>query len=464
VTLNGSGSSDTDGTIVSYEWREGVSTIGTGATPTISFAVGTHTVTLFVIDDDGTIATDSVVITVNPAPPPPNVPPSANAGPDQSVTDANFNGSEPVTLNGSASTDPDGTIVGYEWREGSIVLGTGATPTALFAVGTHTVTLRVTDDDGATGTDTVVITVNPAPNQTPHANAGLDQTVTDANGDGSDPVVLNGAGSWDPDGSLVSYEWREGAALIGTGATPTVSFAVGTHTVTLQVTDDDGATATDTVVITVNPAPPPPNVAPTANAGPNQSATDTNGNGSESVTLNGSGSSDSDGTIVSYEWREGAALIGTGTTPTISFAVGTHTVTLQVTDDDGATATDTVVVTVNPAPAPSTVHVGDLDGSSTSNRNEWTARVTATVHNTNHQPVSGAVVTGSWSGGVFETGSCTTNASGTCVITSSSMRKRENSATFTVVGIAASGLSYSVGDNHEPDGDSTGTAITILKP
>jgi hypothetical protein len=218
------------------------------------------------------------------------------------------------------------------------------------------------------------------------------------------------------------------------------------------------------VVITVNPAPPPPNVAPTANAGPNQSATDTNGNGSESVTLNGSGSSDSDGTIVSYEWREGAALIGTGTTPTISFAVGTHTVTLQVTDDDGATATDTVVVTVNPAPAPSTVHVGDLDGSSTSNRNEWTARVTATVHNTNHQPVSGAVVTGSWSGGVFETGSCTTNASGTCVITSSSMRKRENSATFTVVGIAASGLSYSVGDNHEPDGDSTGTAITILKP
>jgi hypothetical protein len=50
------------------------------------------------------------------------------------------------------------------------------------------------------------------------------------------------------------------------------------------------------------------------------------------------------------------------------------------------------------------------------------------------------------------------------MITSSSMRKRENSATFTVAGIAANGLSYAAGNNHEPDGDSTGTAITILKP
>jgi hypothetical protein len=74
------------------------------------------------------------------------------------------------------------------------------------------------------------------------------------------------------------------------------------------------------------------------------------------------------------------------------------------------------------------------------------------------------VVTGSWSGGVFEIGTCTTNAAGTCVITSSNIRKRSNSATFTVTGIAAGGLSYAVGDNHEPDGDSTGTAITILKP
>jgi hypothetical protein len=461
VTLNGSGSSDADGTIVSYEWREGASVIGTGATPTISLAVGAHTVTLQVTDDDGATATDTVFVAVNPAP---NQAPVANAGPDQTVTDTNGNGSESVTLNGSGSSDADGTIVFYEWREGVPTIGTGATPTISFAVGTHTVTLFVTDDDGTMATDSVVITVNPAQppsNVPPTANAGPDQTVTDTNGNGSESVTLNGSGSSDTDGTIVSYEWREGASVIGTGASPTISFAVGTHTVTLQVTDDDGATATDTVVITVNPAPPPPNVPPTANAGPDQTVTDTNGNGSESVTLNGSGSSDTDGTIVSYEWREGAAVIGTGASPTISFAVGTHTLTLQVTDDDGATATDIVIVTVNPAPPPSTVHIGDLDGSVISPEGSWTARVTAWVHNSNHQAVAGAVVTGSWSVGA--TGTCTTNASGTCVI-SRNLGRRLNSATFTIVGIAASGLSYAAGDNHEPDGDSTGTAITILKP
>ncbi|HET9363123.1 MAG TPA: PKD domain-containing protein, partial [Vicinamibacterales bacterium] len=356
--------------------------------------------------------------------------------------------------------DADGTIVSYEWREGVSVIATGATPTIAFAIGTHTVTLQVTDDDGASASDTVVIIVNAAPNQPPVANAGLDQTVTDANGNGSEAVTLNGSGSSDADGTIVSYEWREGVSVIATGATPTIAFAVGAHTVTLQVTDDDGATATDTVFVTVNPAPNQP---PTANAGPDQTVTDANGNGSEAVTLNGSGSSDADGTIVSYQWREGSTVIATGATPTLSFAVGTHTVTLQVTDDDGASASDTVLIVVNPA-APSTAHIGDLDGSSTGDKSDWTARVTATVHNTNHQPVAGAVVTGSWSGGVFGTGTCTTNAGGTCVITSSSIRKRSNSATFTVAGIAAGGLSYAAGDNHEPDEDSTGTAITILKP
>jgi thermitase len=389
-----------------------------------------------------------------------NFPPVANAGADQTVIDTDGDGVEMVTLNGSASSDADGTIVNYEWREGTLV-GTGATAAVSFAVGTHTVTLHVTDDEGGTATDTVVITVNPAgSNVPPAANAGPDQTVTDTNGNGSESVTLNGSGSSDADGTIASYEWREGAALIGTGTSPTISFAVGAHTVTLQVTDDDGGTATDTVVITVNPAPPP-NVPPTANAGPDQTVTDTNGNGSESVTLNGSGSSDTDGTIVSYEWREGASVIGTGATPTISLAVGAHTVTLQVTDDDGATATDIVIVTVNPAPPPSTVHIGDLDGSVISPEGSWTARVTAWVHNSNHQAVAGAVVTGSWSVGA--TGTCTTNASGTCVI-SRNLGRRLNSATFTIVGIAASGLSYAAGDNHEPDGDSTGTAITILKP
>jgi hypothetical protein len=182
------------------------------------------------------------------------------------------------------------------------------------------------------------------------------------------------------------------------------------------------------------------------------------------VTLTGSASSDADGTVVSYEWREGTTVVATSESPTVSFAIGTHTLTLQVTDDDGATATDTVTITVNPRPAPAAIHAGDLDGSSVTNKNQWTARVSVAVHDTNHQAVAGAVVTGLWSGGVTGAGSCTTAANGICAVTSTSIPKRAGSATFTVTGITATGLSYSSSQNHDPDGDSAGTAITVFKP
>jgi hypothetical protein len=65
-----------------------------------------------------------------------------------------------VTLNGSASSDPDGdTPLTYEWREGATVLGTGVTLNKTFTFGSHTVKLKVTDPSGASSEDTVVINV-----------------------------------------------------------------------------------------------------------------------------------------------------------------------------------------------------------------------------------------------------------------------------------------------------------------
>ncbi len=89
--------------------------------------------------------------------------PVASAGVDQIVTDVDNNGTENVTLLGTASFDLDGTITDYAWSEGAVVLGSGATLTSPFSVGVHTVTLTVTDNAGATATDTVVITVLQAP-------------------------------------------------------------------------------------------------------------------------------------------------------------------------------------------------------------------------------------------------------------------------------------------------------------
>ena len=300
-------------------------------------------------------------------------------------------------------------------------------------------------------------------NLAPLANAGPDQTIVDAGGDGVESVTLDGSNSSDPDGSIVTYEWREGSTFVASGATPAVFLAVGVHTLTLQVTDDRGDTASDTVAITVRANQPP-----VANAGADQILTDTGGDGSEAVLLDGSGSSDADGTIVSYVWRRGAAIIALGATPpAVLLPVGLHTITLQVTDDGGVTASDTVDIAINsapPPPAPSSVHVGDLDSAASGDRSMWSVVLTVTVHNASHQPVAGATVTGAWSGALSGTATCTTGSDGRCVIASGSVRKRESRVTFTISSIAASGLSYAAVENHDPDGDSTGTAIVIVKP
>ncbi len=93
-----------------------------------------------------------------------NLPPIADAGPDQTVVDTDRSGDQPVTLDGSQSHDPDGTITNYNWSEGPTVLADGSTastPTVTLAVGVHTITLLVTDDMSATAADTVIITVGP---------------------------------------------------------------------------------------------------------------------------------------------------------------------------------------------------------------------------------------------------------------------------------------------------------------
>jgi hypothetical protein len=170
---------------------------------------------------------------------------------------------DPVTFDASGSSDPDGSIISYQWTEdsgtlsrvsrvkkmkASSVLSTEVSfTTSTLGVGLHTITLTVTDDDGATGMDEVNVTVNALDNQPPVADAGVDQTVTEESS-----VTLDGSGSSDPDGSIVSYLWTEGSTTLSTTVSFTkTDFSVGVHTLTLTVTDDDGATDADDVNITV---------------------------------------------------------------------------------------------------------------------------------------------------------------------------------------------------------------------
>jgi len=185
-----------------------------------------------------------------------------------------------------------------------------------------------------------------ATNQPPVANAGPNQTVTDSDDNGSEALTLDGTGSSDPDGFIVSYSWTEGVTVLGNTATITASFSVGTHTVTLEVTDEDGATSNDQTVITVNAAPPPPNQPPVADAGPDQNHVDSLFTGIW-TQLWGVNSYDPDGNIASYVWLENGDTIASGPDPVVLFYVSVHTVSLLVTDDDGATASDEVIITVD---------------------------------------------------------------------------------------------------------------------
>ena len=117
------------------------------------------------------------------------------------------------------------------------------------------------------------LTVPPAP---PVANAGADQTVKDTDGNGQEAVNLDGSASYDPDlNNITAWEWSEGTTALGSGKTLGHDFAVGSHTVTLKVTDSSGLTASDTTVVTVassQSTEPPPTPEPTPTPTPNPPA------------------------------------------------------------------------------------------------------------------------------------------------------------------------------------------------
>jgi uncharacterized protein YhjY with autotransporter beta-barrel domain len=163
VTLNASGSS---GNITGYQWSLGQQVLGTTAVLTTRLPDGVNTVTLIVSgsDGEGTItAADTVQVTVTA----PGAP-VANAGADRSVADSDQKPGESVTLDGSASTTPRGTISAYNWyletgSESRDLLGSGVTLTAQLPDGSNNVTLEVTNTGQLTSSDSVVITVAAAP-------------------------------------------------------------------------------------------------------------------------------------------------------------------------------------------------------------------------------------------------------------------------------------------------------------
>jgi hypothetical protein len=142
----------------------------------------------------------------------------------------------------------------------------------------------------------------------------------------------------------------------------------------------------------------------------------------------------------------------------------TYSYRVQAANANGLSGYSNTATVTTPTPPPVPIHVGDLDGSTATSKNTWTASVTITVHNASDGTVQGATVSGNWSGGFSGSASCTTGLDGTCKVTTTNLNKSRTSATFTVINVTATGATYVSSSNHDPDNDSTGTTITVNKP
>jgi PKD repeat protein len=232
-------SSDPDGSIASNSWTFGDGGTSTTQSPSHTYAAaGTYTVTLTVTDNQGATNSVSHSVTVNR-------PPTAAFSSSCSGLSCSFT---------SSSSDPDGSITAYSWTFGDGGTSTAQNPSHAYgAGGTYTVTLKVTDNSGATTSVSHSVTVTP-PNQAPVVNAGPNETVV---------LGLLYTLNWsfsDPDNGPWTYtiNWGDGSSTSGSTSSTgshsnghTYTGILTTRTITVRVTDSLGASGSASKQITL---------------------------------------------------------------------------------------------------------------------------------------------------------------------------------------------------------------------
>jgi subtilisin family serine protease len=292
-----------------------------------------------------------------------------------------------------------------------------------------------------------------------HAPVAEDGTAT-TNEDTSVNVVLTAS---DADGDALTFNIVTPPAhgtLTGSGSSRTYKPAAnynGADSFTFNAYDGIDPSNVATVAITINPVNDPPKAvndsaqtAQDTSTVINVLANDSDPDG-DTVSLVSAGPSSTKGGTVA------ANPDGTVTyTPPSGFN-GVDSFTYKISDGNGLTDTATVSVAVGSA---NTLHVVDLDASTSTLLYLWRGLVTVVVRDQNGMAVANAYVYGGFSNGLSGSGACITDSTGVCVF-GSNWASSGTTGTFTVTNITLSGYVYAPSANTDPDGDSDGTTITI---
>jgi preprotein translocase subunit SecF len=388
VTLDGTASTDANNDSLSYKWvlqskpatSSATLTGATSAKPTFKADIaGTYVATLVVSDGKANSELAAVSILASAT----NLAPVAKPGVNQSVVV----GSK-VSVDASASSDPNGDTITYRWSllfkpvGSTATLSSASTVSASFTADlAGTYLLGLTVNDGKVDSPVVVLTVTAAKlNAVPVANAGTNQNVTAAT-----LTTLDGTASTDADLDGLSYTWAfiskpssSNAALSST-TSPKPTFTpdvAGTYVASLVVSDgkDRSLTAVVTVIASAS------NSAPVANAGSAQSVSV-----ASVVTLNGTGSTDANGDPLTYRWTltskptssTAALSSATAASPTFTADLAGSYVASLVVNDSKVDSTNTSTVTVT-ASAANSAPVANAGPVQTVSRTGGTVTVTLT--------------------------------------------------------------------------------------